>query len=93
MFDLIRKFTSRRELFRRGGMLAAASALFRGQAAAAGGLRIGPDIYQSIGVRPLINCRGTLTIISGSLELPEVRAAEPGPGGSLKFTRRIDHAD
>ena len=33
------------------------------------------DIYQSIGVRPIINCRGTLTVISGSLELPEVRAA------------------
>ncbi|MBT3604955.1 MAG: aminotransferase class V-fold PLP-dependent enzyme [Candidatus Latescibacteria bacterium] len=31
--------------------------------------------YQSIGVRPLINCRGTYTIISGSLMLPEVREA------------------
>lgn len=31
--------------------------------------------YRSIGVRPLINCQGTLTIISGSLMLPEVRAA------------------
>ena len=28
--------------------------------------------YRSIGVRPLINCRGTYTIISGSLMLPEV---------------------
>ena len=35
----------------------------------------GPDVYQSIGVRPLINARGTFTIISGSLMLPEVRAA------------------
>lgn len=33
-------------------------------------------IYESIGVRPLINCRGTLTIIGGSMELPEVRAAK-----------------
>jgi L-seryl-tRNA(Ser) seleniumtransferase len=33
------------------------------------------DVYQSIGVRPLINARGTFTIISGSLMLPEVRAA------------------
>jgi L-seryl-tRNA(Ser) seleniumtransferase len=39
------------------------------------GLRVGPDIYQSIGVRPLVNGRGTYTIISGSLMLPEVRAA------------------
>jgi len=31
--------------------------------------------YESIGVRPLINCKGTYTIISGSLMLPEVRAA------------------
>ncbi|MCZ6678814.1 MAG: aminotransferase class V-fold PLP-dependent enzyme [Candidatus Poribacteria bacterium] len=31
--------------------------------------------YESIGVRPLINCRGTFTIISGSVILPEVRQA------------------
>ncbi len=31
--------------------------------------------YQSLGVRPLINCRGSYTIISGSLLLPEVRQA------------------
>lgn len=31
--------------------------------------------YESIGVRPLINCRGTYTIISGSVILPEVRQA------------------
>ena len=35
-----------------------------------------PNVYESIGVRPLINCRGTLTIIGGSIELPEVRAAK-----------------
>ena len=33
------------------------------------------DLYRRIGVRPLINARGTFTIISGSLMLPEVRAA------------------
>ena len=33
------------------------------------------SVYESIGVRPLINARGTFTIISGSLMLPEVRAA------------------
>src|SRR6266853_35852 len=65
---------NRRELFRKGGLL-------RGSKAAAappiaGGLHLGPDIYQSIGVRPLINCRGTLTVVGGSLELPEVRAAK-----------------
>ncbi|MBF8184326.1 aminotransferase class V-fold PLP-dependent enzyme [Nonomuraea sp. K274] len=33
------------------------------------------DVYEAIGVRPLINARGTFTILSGSLMLPEVRAA------------------
>ena len=76
-----------RDLFRSGGMLAAAQALLGGSRPAnaaapamAGKLRLGPDIYQSIGVRPLINCRGTLTVISGSLELPEVRAAVDAGG-------------
>src|SRR6476646_859634 len=44
-------------------------------AAAAGPLKPGPEIYQSIGVEPIINCRGTFTIIGGSVERPEVRAA------------------
>jgi D-glucosaminate-6-phosphate ammonia-lyase len=42
---------------------------------AAGPLKTGPQIYQSIGVEPVINCRGTFTIIGASIELPEVRAA------------------
>ena len=37
--------------------------------AATESLRVGQDIYQSIGVRPVINARGTFTIISGSLML------------------------
>lgn len=40
-----------------------------------GALEIGPKIYESIGVDPVINCRGTFTIIGGSLERPEVLAA------------------
>jgi len=43
--------------------------------AAIGPLTPGPQIYQSIGVEPIINCRGTFTIIGGSVERPEVRAA------------------
>jgi L-seryl-tRNA(Ser) seleniumtransferase len=79
---------SRRELFRRGGLLggllawpgrlpgeADAGPAAATAAPASAGLRLGPDIYQSIGVRPLINARGTYTIISGSTLLPEVRAA------------------
>jgi L-seryl-tRNA(Ser) seleniumtransferase len=33
------------------------------------------NVYQQIGVRPLINARGTWTYLSGSLMLPEVRHA------------------
>src|SRR6266545_4053511 len=40
-----------------------------------GELPIGPNIFQSIGVEPIINCRGTFTIIGGSIERPEVRVA------------------
>jgi seryl-tRNA(Sec) selenium transferase len=78
---------TRRELLRRsgdiGGLLALPMLLGEVPAAAASGgaepratgLRAGPDVYESIGVRPLINARGTYTIISGSVMLPEVRAA------------------
>ena len=34
-----------------------------------------PNVFQAIGVEPIINCRGTFTIIGGSLERAEVRAA------------------
>ena len=33
------------------------------------------NIYEAIGVEPIINCRGTFTIIGGSVELAEVVAA------------------
>jgi seryl-tRNA(Sec) selenium transferase len=33
------------------------------------------NLFTEIGVRPLINCRGTLTAISGSVSLPEVKQA------------------
>ena len=45
------------------------------EGSAEGELVIGPSIFQSIGVEPLINCRGTFTIIGGSIERPQVRAA------------------
>jgi len=40
-----------------------------------GPLTPGPNIYQSIGVDPVINCVGTYTIIGGSIERPEVVTA------------------
>ncbi len=68
---------TRREVFTIGNVLALPAMLGAAAqtAAAAGPLRAGPEIYQSIGVEPVINCRGTFTIIGASVELPEVRAA------------------
>ena len=37
--------------------------------------------YAGIGVRPLINCKGTLTMYSGSVMLPEVRRAMADASG------------
>src|SRR5262249_20203751 len=42
--------------------------------AVAGPMELG-NIYRSIGVRPVINARGTFTIITGSQTLPEVKKA------------------
>ncbi len=72
---------SRRDLFRQGGLLAFLTGQLSSPSAVAAPLsteavQAGQRIYQSLGVRPLINCRGTFTIIGGSLELPEVRAAK-----------------
>ncbi len=72
---------SRRDVFRAGSLLAAPAWVRRAVAAPAAasvspGLKVGPDIYESVGIRPIINCRGTFTVVGGSLELPEVRAAK-----------------
>lgn len=67
---------SRRDLFRQGGLLAAAQALGGSvRQAVAAPLEIGANMYRSIGVRPVINARGTFTIITGSETLPEVKRA------------------
>src|SRR5580704_3216164 len=68
---------TRRELFQIGNALMWPVLLGTSAAkgATTGPLTPGPEIYQSIGVEPVINCRGTFTIIGASLELPEVRAA------------------
>src|SRR3954468_747562 len=69
---------TRRELYHIGNMLALPALMSAWEAETApapGPLKTGPDIYQSIGVEPVINCRGTFTIIGASVELPQVRAA------------------
>src|SRR5687767_5125159 len=64
---------TRRNLLAGVGLAAAAQQLRPQDSSPA--LQIGSDIYKSIGVRPLINCKGTFTIISGSQSLPEVKQA------------------
>jgi uncharacterized pyridoxal phosphate-dependent enzyme len=46
------------------------------QAATAVGRDPRQNIYSQLGVKTVINCRGTWTYLSGSLEFPEVREAE-----------------
>jgi seryl-tRNA(Sec) selenium transferase len=61
-----------------GGVLSrvpASAATASGAGNLRGSLQGGDNIFRSIGVEPLINCRGTFTIIGGSLERPAVRAA------------------
>src|SRR5689334_22837397 len=69
---------TRRNLLQTSGAIAGA-ALFAQETAAAApastGLQLGPNIYESIGVTPVVNCRGTFTIITGSQTLPEVKRA------------------
>jgi uncharacterized pyridoxal phosphate-dependent enzyme len=50
------------------------------QAATAIGKNPHQNVYQRLGVRTVINCRGTWTYLSGSLEFPEVRAAQAEAG-------------
>jgi L-seryl-tRNA(Ser) seleniumtransferase len=42
-----------------------------------------PGIYQRLGVRPIINAVGTLTTLSGTLMLPEVKRAMDEASGSF----------
>src|SRR5260370_31021335 len=70
---------------RRGFSALAAAAPLLGQiaaknafASAASALGKDPrqNVYTRLGVKTIINCRGTWTYLSGSLEFPEVQAAQ-----------------
>ncbi len=75
---------SRRELGRMASFLFFGSAIpsrrlsaaERSSQVASAAASNGSNVYRALGVRPLINCRGTLTVIGGSIELPEVREAK-----------------
>ena len=72
-----KKQYNRRDLFRQSGALAVAASLPATAAVPATSktTTASGDLYRSIGVRPVINARGTFTIISGSQTLPEVKHA------------------
>ena len=45
-----------------------------------------PTIYDAVGVEPVINCRGTFTILGGSVERPEViRAMQAASGYFVQY--------
>lgn len=67
---------SRRELLRRGSLATAALGLGgRIRRAVAAPVEYGVNLYRFIGVKTLINARGTFTIITGSQTLSEVKRA------------------
>ncbi len=73
-----------------GGLLASESVLAahleEGPATSLGALSDGPGIYESIGVDTIINCRGTFTILGGSIERPEVlKAMEAASGHFVQY--------
>src|SRR5262249_3565568 len=73
---------TRRDFFSRSNVVAAAG-LLMGQrigivaesTVPANETASGPNIYEKICVKPIINCQGTFTILSGSQTLPEVKKA------------------
>jgi uncharacterized pyridoxal phosphate-dependent enzyme len=77
---------SRRDVLKQSGMISAAAAIAPVSASAAslaGAPATQPafpvnateNLYTKIGVRPIVNARGTYTIISGSQSLPQVKQA------------------
>jgi uncharacterized pyridoxal phosphate-dependent enzyme len=73
---------SRREVLKQSAVLAAAPVAALPQVADAAPTPLTPltglepdNLFTRIGVRPLVNARGTYTIISGSRSLPEVKRA------------------
>lgn len=64
-----------------GAFLAHQSILASPGTSIAGALSSSNNIYDAIGVDTIINCRGTFTILGGSIERPEVLAAMEAASG------------
>lgn len=65
--------TDRRDWFKTLGLTSLAA--FGARRAVLAAPPAAGNLYEGIGVRPVINCRGTFTILSGSQSLPEVKKA------------------
>src|SRR5215469_5647493 len=79
---------SRRGALQAGAGLALGSALGAGAASAAAPAERGPDVYEALGVKHVINATGTVTNLGGSLMPPEVVAA--WTGAARHFVNLID---
>src|SRR6202050_381122 len=78
MKNLFKSKLSRRTFVQRSLMAGAATPLLPAASQAATtpvSVPVAPNLFEEIGVRPLVNAKGTYTIISGSLSLPEVKQA------------------
>ncbi len=79
----VRSAFHRRDLLRQGGWLTLAGSVSSSLGKAVSAPTSAPDhskpdhsaLYESIGVRPIINARGTFTILTGSQSLPQVKDA------------------
>lgn len=62
------------------------------KSAAAIGLNPNSNVYSRLGVKTVINCRGTWTYLSGSLQFPEAREAQSEAGRYFVNMVELHHA-
>jgi uncharacterized pyridoxal phosphate-dependent enzyme len=62
------------------------------KSAAAIGLNPNSNVYSRLGVKTVINCRGTWTYLSGSLQFPEAREAQAEAGRYFVNMVELHHA-
>jgi len=79
---------NRRDFFK-SGLLAALAVVFGGSKCTDGAKHFNYSTYESLGVRPVINCWGTISTIGGSLVLPVVRRAIEEAGTKFVFLEEL----
>lgn len=79
---------NRREFFK-SGLFAALAGILGGSKCTDGAKRFTYSTYESLGVRPVINCWGTITVMGGSLVLPIVRRAMEEAGSRFIFLEEL----